>query len=149
MKHAISDWHAIERSVRDLEGGVLFWWPRSQLQHHTAHRRSQLPPEGVRSTGGVIFRERLLFSTLLATGAYKERHIHMVGRRGRRWATLFLFTVSTSCSLWQLYVAVAHVQSRIRDTFASSFPDIPGVLESSQRAALVGDTLIRTAGIVE
>ena len=26
---------------------------------------------------------------------------------------------------------------------------IPGVLESSQRAALVGDTLIRTAGIVE
>ena len=73
----------------------------------------------------------------------------MVGRRGRRWATLFLFTVSTSCSLWQLYVAFAHVQGSFRDSFPCSFPDIPGALESSQRAELVGDTSIRTAGIVE
>ena len=73
----------------------------------------------------------------------------MVGRRGRRWATLFLFTVSTSCSFWQLYVAFAHVQGSFRDPFPCSFPEIPGALESSQRAALVGDTSIRTAGIVE
>ena len=45
---------------------------------------------------GVYFRERLAVSTLLATGAYYERYIHMVGRRGRRWATHILFTASTS-----------------------------------------------------
>ena len=73
----------------------------------------------------------------------------MVGRRGRRWVTLITFTGSTSCSLWQLNVAFAHVQGSFRDTFICSFPDIPGALESSQRAALVGDTSIRTAGIVE
>ena len=98
----VPDWHAIGRSARDLVGGVLSAWYPSELQHQHAHRRGQLPQLGVRSTGGVYFRERPLFSTLLATGAYKERYIHMVGRRGRRWATLFLFTVSTSCSLWQL-----------------------------------------------
>ena len=63
--------HGIGSSDRDLVGDVLFWWPRSEIQHHGAHRRGQLPPEGVRSTGGVFFRERLLFSALLATGAYK------------------------------------------------------------------------------
>ena len=73
----------------------------------------------------------------------------MVGRCGRRWATLILFTVSTSSSMWQLNVAFAHVQSTFRDTFPSWFPDIPGVLESSQRAPIVGDTIIRTAGIVK
>ena len=78
-------WHAIGRIARDLVGGVLSAWYQSELQHQLAHRRRQLPRLGVRSTGGVIFRERLLFSMLLAT----------------------------------------------------------------QRAALVGDTLIRTAGIVE
>ena len=52
-------------------------------------------------------------------------------------------------SIGQLNVAVAHVQSSFRDTFPSSLPEIPGAAESSQRAALVGDTLIRTAGIVE
>ena len=50
----------------------------------------------------MYFRERPLFSTLLATGAYKKRYIHMVGRRGRRWATLIIFTVSTSSTMWQL-----------------------------------------------
>ena len=42
----------------------------SELQHHGAHRRGQLHQEGVRSTGGVLFRERLLVPTLIATGAY-------------------------------------------------------------------------------
>ena len=51
--------------------------------------------------------------------------------------------------MWQLNVALAHVQGSFRDTFICSFPEIPGALESSQRAALVGDTSIRTAGIVE
>ena len=46
-------------------------------------------------------------------------------------------------------MAFAHVQGSFRDSFPSSFPHIPGALESSQRAALVGDTSIRTAGIVE
>ena len=46
-------------------------------------------------------------------------------------------------------MAFAHVQGSFRDTFICSFPEIPGALESSQRAALVGDTSIRTAGIVE
>ena len=100
-----ADWHAIGRIVRDLEGGVLSAWPRSELQLQHAHRRSQLPRLGVRSSGGVLFIERLLFLKLLATGAYEKRYIHMVGRRGRQWATLFLFSVSTSCSLWQLNVA--------------------------------------------
>ena len=141
-----ADWHAIGRTVRDLEGGVLSAWPRSELQLQHAHRRSQLPQLGVRSTGGVYFRERPLFSTLLATGAYKDRYIHMVGRRGRRWATLIIFSGSTSSTMWQL---IAHVQGRFRDTFPGSSPEIPGACESSQRAAFVGDTLIRTAGIVE
>ena len=51
--------------------------------------------------------------------------------------------------MWQLNVAVAHVQGRFRDTYPCSLPDIPGATESSHRAALVGDTIIRTAGIVE
>ena len=45
--------------------------------------------------------------------------------------------------------AHAHVQGRFRDTYRGSIPENPGACESSQRAALVGDTLIRTAGIVE
>ena len=101
-------WHAIGRSVRDLGGGVISAWFTSELQHHGAHRRGQLHQEGVRSTGGVYIRKRLTVSTLLATGAYHQRYIHMVGRRGRRWATLILFTVSTSSSMWQLNVAFAH-----------------------------------------
>jgi len=141
-----ADWHAIGRTVRDLEGGVLSAWPRSELQLQHAHRRSQLPRLGVRSTSGVQFRERPLFFTLLALGAYKKRYIHMVGRRGRRWATLIIFSGSTSSTMWQL---IAHVQGRFRDTFPGSIPEIPGACESSQRAAFVGDTHIRTAGIVE
>ena len=64
-------WHAIGRIARDLVGGVLSAWYQSELQHQLAHRRRQLPRLGVRSTGGVIFCERLLFLTLLATGAYE------------------------------------------------------------------------------
>ena len=48
-----------------------------------------------------------------------------------------------------MWLALAHVQGRFRDTFPGSIPEIPGACESSQRAALVGDTSIRTAGIVE
>ena len=57
-----------------------------------------------------------------------------------------LFTVSTSYSR---VAALAHVQGRFRDTYPGSIPENPGACESSQRAALVGDTLIRTAGILE
>ena len=45
--------------------------------------------------------------------------------------------------------ALAHVQGRFRDPYPGSIPEIPGACESSQRAAFVGDTHIRTAGIVE
>ena len=89
-------WHAIRRSVRDLGGGVTSVWVPRELQHHGAHRRGQLQQEGERSTGGVKNRKRLADTMLLATGAYKQRNIHMVGRRGRRWATHILFTASTS-----------------------------------------------------
>ena len=67
---------------------------------------------------------------------------------GEAWATMgyphsiHRFHVKRSVWHW------IHVQSRFRDTFASSIPDILGACESSQRAAFVGDTLIRTAGIV-
>ena len=47
------------------------------------------------------------------------------------------------------YPTAAQKSIKYRRTFICSFPDIPGVLESSHRAALVGDTHIRTAGIVE
>ena len=142
-------WHTIGRSIRDLVGDVLSWWSQSELQHHGAHRRSQLPPEGVRSTGGLCFGKRPSVHKLLATHTYHGRYMHIVGRSGRRWATLIVFTVLTSSSMWQLNVAVAHVQGRFRDTYPCSLPEIPGAPESSQRAALIGDTLIRTAGIVE
>ena len=76
----VPDWHAIgRRSARDLLGGVLSAWYQSELQHQHAHRRGQLPRLGVRSSGGVYFCERLLVLTLLATGAYYEGYIHMVG----------------------------------------------------------------------
>ena len=88
--------HAIGRSGRDLGGGVTSVWVPRELQHHGAHRRGQLQQEGERSTGGVKNRKRLADTMLLATGAYKQRNIHMVGRRGRRWATHILFTASTS-----------------------------------------------------
>ena len=41
-----ADWHAIGRTVRDSQGGVLSAWPRSELQLQHAHRRSQLPRLG-------------------------------------------------------------------------------------------------------
>ena len=94
--------HAIGRSGCDLGGGEISAWVTREQQHHGAHRRGQLHQEGERSTGGVDFRERLAVTTLLATGAYYDRYIHMVGRRGRRWATLIIFSGSTSCSLRQL-----------------------------------------------
>ena len=45
--------------------------------------------------------------------------------------------------------ALAHVQGGFRDPVRCSFPEIPDAATSSQRAALVGHTSIRTAGIVE
>ena len=45
--------------------------------------------------------------------------------------------------------ALALVQGTFRDTYPASILENPGACESSQRAALVGDTLIRTAGILE
>ena len=45
--------------------------------------------------------------------------------------------------------ALANVQGSFRDPFPGSIPENPGACESSQRAASVGDTLIRTAGILE
>ena len=67
---------------------------------------------------------------------------------GEAWATMgyphsiHRFHVKRSVWHW------IHVQCRFRDTFASSLLEIPGVSESSQRAALDSYSLIRTAGIV-
>ena len=68
---------------------------------------------------------------------------------GEAWATmgypLSIHRVNVVL-VWQL---IAHVQGRFRDTYPGSIPTNPGACESSQRAASVGDTLIRTAGILE
>ena len=65
-RHKIGGW-ALPARHRDLVGNVLSSWFRSELQHYGAHRRSQLPPEGVRSTGGLYFGKRPSVSTLLTT----------------------------------------------------------------------------------
>ena len=63
-------WLAIGRSVRDLVGAVLSAWFQSELQRYHAHRRSQLPQQGVRSTGGVYVGKPQSVPAFLATGAY-------------------------------------------------------------------------------
>ena len=142
--------HSIGCGVHDLVGAVLLWWFRSELQHHGAHRRSQLPPEGVRSTGGLCFGKRPSVHTLLATHTYHGRDIHIVGRSGRRWATLILHSVQRQA----LHVGVA---CRFAD-FNASFETLSParfrkfrVLRKalSSLRSLVIHTLFRTAGIVE
>ena len=89
-------WHAIGCAVRDLVGAVLSSWFQSELQHHHAHRRGQLPQEGVRSTSGGYAGKRLLAPPLLAFAPYNNRYLHTVNRCGRRLATNFLINGSTS-----------------------------------------------------
>ena len=66
-----------------------------------------------------------------------------VGDDGLTTHSIHRFNVKRSVWHW------INVQCRFRDTFTSLFLEIPGVPESSQCAALDGDSLIRTAGIVE
>ena len=71
--------------------------------------------------------------------------------RGEVWATMCYphsLDRSTSSAQCGSGLQICRFQCRFRDTFPCSLPENPGVTESSQRAALVGDTLFRTAGIV-
>ena len=68
---------------------------------------------------------------------------------GEAWATMGYPLSIHRVNVMLVVAALAHVQGSFRDPFPCSFPEIPGAAASSQRAALVGDTLIRTAGIVE
>ena len=68
---------------------------------------------------------------------------------GEAWATMGYPHYLQRVNVKHDVAALAHVQGRFRDTSPGWIPEIPGACESSQRAAFVGDTLIRTAGIVE
>ena len=69
---------------------------------------------------------------------------------GEAWATMGYPLSIHRVNVMLVVAALAHVQGRFRDTFPGWILEILGAAcESSQRAALVGDTLIRTAGIVE
>ena len=68
---------------------------------------------------------------------------------GEAWATMGYPLSIHRVNVMLVVAALAHVQGSFRDPFPGSIPEIPGACESSQRAAFVGDTLIRTAGIVE
>ena len=87
-----------------------------------------------------------LAPALLAFAPYDDRYSHIVNRCGRRLATNFILNGSTS-SIW--YGVLLGVQSNIRDAYTQRIPTNSGFNGSSHYALRDGNSLFRTAGIVQ